>query len=77
MDGCQVNLRPIRLASDRKLANWRTGLERALLSECPPDETQARWAAEKGWVRALVAAIADEQADRARSRRRVPKAKRA
>lgn len=77
MDGnYDVNRRPIRLASDEKLERWRSDLERALLTPKPADESEFCWRETKRWVEALVAAIADEQADRGR-RVDVPKIKRA
>lgn len=72
-----INRRPIRLASDAKLARWRHDLERALLTERPLDETQASWDGAVAWVEALIAAIADEQADRGRALTAVCKIKRA
>lgn len=67
MDQPPINRRPLRLASDAKLARWRQDLEAALLTERPPGETLASWQSTYAWVQALVAAIADEQADRGHS----------
>ena len=73
----RIELGPIRRASDEKLARWHDDLEAALRTEKPPDETEASWNAAMCWVELLVAAIADERADRGREEIDVPKIKRA
>ena len=76
MDSYTINRRPIRLASDAKLARWREDLEAALRTERPADETTASWESTRAWVWALIEAIRDEQADRGTAVP-VPKIKRA